>query len=525
MINKPPKNSKKLNKLIPPFIYQPLTPRHIRLFQLLPGDFNSSIAIKLYECDLGKAKFAYEALSYVWGDPTRKISIECNGAELFITKNLQIALRRIRFLQKPRTLWVDAICINQDDLFEREQQVPYMREIYPKADKVLVWLGEADEKAELALKAIDEWANFNRQYHHSNDATRFAKFEERFASKQDYRKLEELSTFKPDYRDTLKAVGELTYRAWFNRCWTFQEILLSTKAILLVGESGLTWEQFYHALEVFPLHLLADDVLNFNALVMCHGKAKIGNNGLFSSDSIPVSRNLSRLLQITRNFTASDPRDKIYSLLSVAQVKNPDKFLPNYSVSIRKTFIYLTLDMIRDESSLNVLMSNGELDRDKNLPSWCPDLRCKRGVVLTGYYDYISYNVNSGLRTDLRNLRTNERFELELEGALIDVVTEVFDLEELAQELKASLIDINFTAVLSEFSRKISLDRLELDKDMSPEASLLRTLSADHWFFGSYLKNSYREQWFPTHLRFRDLKRNIGPSDRSVGPTVKMEGY
>ncbi|RKF53652.1 putative heterokaryon incompatibility protein [Golovinomyces cichoracearum] len=480
----------------PPFRYSPLSSRQIRILTLFPGQPGSPLEISLKEICLSAVEYDYEALSYVWGNPTRQVSIKCNQAELKITTSVQLALCRLRYQNKPRKLWVDAICINQEDYDERAHQVPLMKEIYPRADKVLVWLGEADKKDELALKAIDEWATFNRQYRRDSDATRFSKFEERFA-------------FKPGYRDTLEAVGRLTYRSWFNRCWTFQEILLSSRAELLVGEFRITWDCFYHALEAFPLHLLAENVLNFNALFMCHGKAKVKDTAFTNSDSYPVSRNLSRILQITRNFTATDPRDKIFSILSISVMKNPCIFRPNYSKSIRETFVSLTLAMIQDENSLNVIMSCGEKNRDKALPSWCPDWSCERGVTLTGYYDYISYDVNAGLKPDLRNLQMNELFELEFDGALIDVVNRTYDLEALGDELRASAKDASFIDVLSKFVRKTGLQDCLLHDRLSPEAVLLRTLSADHWFFGAHLQGSYKEYWFPTHLRFRDLKRNM----------------
>ncbi|RKF56433.1 Heterokaryon incompatibility protein 6, OR allele, partial [Erysiphe neolycopersici] len=479
-LNFPSRMRRKLTKSSPAITYPPLSSHQIRILTLHPGQCESPIVTTIQNHDLNTVDESYEALSYVWGDQTRKVTIQCNDAELRITKSLYEALRQLRYQDRRRFLWVDAICINQDDLDERGQQVSLMKNIFPMASKVLVWLGEADEKTELAIKAIDKWATFNRQYRCNSDATRFSKFEERFA-------------FKPGYRDTLQAVGALTSRPWFDRCWTFQEILLSSQAEINVGKFRITWDCFYHALEAFPMHLLADDVLNFNALFMCHGKAKTKNSKSNDSDSIPVSRNLSRVLQITRNFTATDPRDKFFSVLSIATMNNPIIFQPNYNKSVRDTFISLTLAMIKDEDSLCVLMSCGEQNRDKNLPSWCPDWSCKRGVTLAGYFDYISYNVNAGLRPNLRNLQTNERYELELDGAVIDVVKEVYDLETLGNQLKASLKDINFTTVLSEFARKIGLEKCLLHNKLSPEAVLFRTLTADHWFFGAHLRDSYKE--------------------------------
>ncbi|POS87510.1 hypothetical protein EPUL_002113 [Erysiphe pulchra] len=486
---------RKLTKSSPAFTYPPITTNQIRVLTLHPGQCDSPIVITIQKHDLSTVNESYEALSYVWGDQTRKVTIQCNGAELRITKSLYVALRQLRYQNQCRTLWVDAICINQDDLDERGQQVSLMKKIFPMASKVLVWLGEADEKTEPAIKAIDKWATFNRQYRYDSNATRFSKFEERFA-------------FKPGYRDTLEAVGALTSRPWFDRCWTFQEIILSRQAELNVGKFRITWDCFYHALEAFPIHLLADDVLNFNALFMCHGKAKIKETTSNHSDSIPVSRNLSRVLQITRNFTATDPRDKIFSVLSIATMNNPSLFQPNYNKSVRDTFISSTLAMIKDEDSLRVLMSCGEQNRDKSLPSWCPDWNCKGGVTLAGYFDYISYNINASLRPDLRYLQMNDRYELELDGAEIDVVKEVYDLEILGNQLKASLKDINFTAVLSEFARKIGLEKCLLHDKLPPEAVLFRTLTADHWFFGAHLIDSYKEIWFPTHLRFRYIRRS-----------------
>src|ERR1700761_9437031 len=93
----------------------------------------------------------YEALSYTWGQSSENRTIQLNGCTLRITDNLYNALRRLRRLTSTRTLWVDALCINQDDLHERSQQVAIMGEIYGKAARVLVWLGEYSKASRLDL--------------------------------------------------------------------------------------------------------------------------------------------------------------------------------------------------------------------------------------------------------------------------------------------------------------------------------------------------------------------------------------
>lgn len=93
----------------------------------------------------------YEALSYCWGAPTgQKFHIKCNGHSFYALPSLRNALYALRLPDKPRTLWIDAICINQNTdgraLRERGQQVSMMQDIYRKAKRVVVWLGEVGEK-------------------------------------------------------------------------------------------------------------------------------------------------------------------------------------------------------------------------------------------------------------------------------------------------------------------------------------------------------------------------------------------
>lgn len=93
----------------------------------------------------------YEALSYCWGVPMgAKFHIKCNGYSFYALPSLRDALYALRLPDKPRTLWIDAICINQNTdnraLNERGQQVSMMQDIYRKSNRTVVWLGEEGEK-------------------------------------------------------------------------------------------------------------------------------------------------------------------------------------------------------------------------------------------------------------------------------------------------------------------------------------------------------------------------------------------
>ncbi|PVH97245.1 HET-domain-containing protein, partial [Periconia macrospinosa] len=112
----------------------------IRILDLLPGSGADPIVAELRPMSLDNLE-AYEALSYTWGTPDNAVGIELNGYRLEAGPNLFAAMTRFRNPTKTRTLWIDALCINQSSIEERTQQVRLMTLIYSKAAKVLVWLG------------------------------------------------------------------------------------------------------------------------------------------------------------------------------------------------------------------------------------------------------------------------------------------------------------------------------------------------------------------------------------------------
>jgi hypothetical protein len=119
----------------------------------LPGSGSSIIKSELKEINLNRAP-AFEALSYVWGCSDSPQDIECNGHLKSVTPNLCVALRRLRLVDKEQVVWIDAICINQENLDERSRQVLLMQEIYTRALRVIIWLGEDEGYAAVAIKVI-----------------------------------------------------------------------------------------------------------------------------------------------------------------------------------------------------------------------------------------------------------------------------------------------------------------------------------------------------------------------------------
>jgi hypothetical protein len=132
------------------------------LVKILPGTFTDAVACDLIQEDfwhshdlLRHDEPNYEALSYVWGDVSLKRPIHLNGQPFLVTTNLYSALCHLRWRNEVRTMWIDAICINQHDNAERTSQVQIMGDIYRAARRVVVWLGELDQDTEAAIKLMD----------------------------------------------------------------------------------------------------------------------------------------------------------------------------------------------------------------------------------------------------------------------------------------------------------------------------------------------------------------------------------
>jgi len=126
----------------------------IRLFHLSPassatGDIQGRLSVALLD-----DQPEYEALSYAWGNANDTVAIDIDGCLLPVTKNLYSALKHLQLQEQERTLWVDALCINQADLGERMHQVSLMASIYGQASQVIVWLGDGWDGSELAFKFL-----------------------------------------------------------------------------------------------------------------------------------------------------------------------------------------------------------------------------------------------------------------------------------------------------------------------------------------------------------------------------------
>lgn len=154
-------------------------------------------------------------LSYVWGNASRTTKIFVNGISFQATRNLVDFFRHYRFLPiqyQNTALWVDAICINQNDLDERGQQVALMSEIYGAPPLTISWLGleSAEEKSDFA---VDWIIKISKDVEEADDP-------------------ESLEWLEKNAKDLLKgntqgpvwsSIGSMLHRPYWTRVWTTQE--------------------------------------------------------------------------------------------------------------------------------------------------------------------------------------------------------------------------------------------------------------------------------------------------------------
>lgn len=213
----------------------------------------------------------FTALSYVWGasQPTQGITIDLKVGALSITRNCQDALRQIRHLYGSTTIWVDSICIDQSCETERCHQVSLMGDVYSRAKKVYIWLGEETPGRRRALECVDFAATF-MYLPLDRDAAGGVSQRLKFQLKV----IPPLATIKllrnwwkrrallRSYRHA--EFEELLGAAWFSRIWTFQEIVLATDAIILCGTATLNWSVFARGFRCLN-SLLADNVSSWDS--------------------------------------------------------------------------------------------------------------------------------------------------------------------------------------------------------------------------------------------------------------------
>ncbi|MCJ1276357.1 hypothetical protein MMC21_004162 [Puttea exsequens] len=422
---------------------------HIRVMTLQPAGAGEPLQCTLDKVALDAetlAAMAYEALSYVWGSKNKTQHIHCKGKPLSITQDLESCLLYLRNETSPTRLWIDQICINQNNIDERSAQVKIMGTIYRSAKRVVAWLGEASALSDLGIQFANELflALFSYIYLYPGI----------MIVNSDLGKPLPPTRFHLPQEDAVEwlALCDLYSRNYFRRLWIVQEALLNDETIAKCGESE------------FPLSMLiqlSDQFRRHQALAaLLHKKSGASDGSVLATKLAIVAkpdfeRNFDHLVSLFAAQQVCDPRDYIYGLASLANESHSSHISPNYNKSVAEVFTEFARVMIKDcgcKSVLNMVELN--LNDTIGTPSWVPDWTTHPLVGLTQpcrmLSDHFSTSTSSAESWEFVNdgnvLRIKGRRvdELVVEGLSHPTVEPAyvlnFDLDTVAQNEAETII-------------------------------------------------------------------------------------
>jgi hypothetical protein len=439
--------------------------REIRLLTLLPGSHDEPLQCLLSTVSLGAAE--YNALSYVWGAPVNDSStpteILLDGNRFPTTPNLHSALWHLRPLRDSHAicLWVDAVCINQNDMDERSQQVAMMRDIYSTATQVTIWLGEDDDDSNTAFDALltitgsEPWPQDD-------------------ASCSNIRRCSGTFFFY------------LTNRCpWLSRVWILQELALSKNdPIVVCGHKRTLWSTFIAAWQTIAKEAFAD-------WGKYKKKSRADDDGTIHEDDVGVTTlmkldvlddmrqavqqrggdSLKKLLYVSRTSAATDPRDRIYGLLGLLE---QDAIDPESSVTIPVDYRKPCSEVYADATAhffsrgegpyflSGVCLSGGpsaapqipslpKTVEQPELPSWVPDFTRQEPDKTTqpdGFYFHPPATMHaSGAGQGAKNgIVLSDGRTLKVEGLIVDRLADVTPFGSSLGTLKSDLVRLDALA-------------------------------------------------------------------------------
>ncbi|KAF2812997.1 uncharacterized protein BDZ99DRAFT_437772 [Mytilinidion resinicola] len=494
--------------------YAPLpSATSIRLLELSPSD-DSKVSCSLRAFELRDAP-PFDALSYTWGNPLPQLSraslpaskgrrptttsnslsrppysskkielanapedsgrirrypIICDDSSIFVTANLKDALQMLckslgstERITESRYLWIDAICVDQKNILERNLQVALMAETFKAAQKVIVWLGKEDEFTSDALTVINAISTIPEPHWASASYTSFY---------ADEGCLKELGISHLSIFNWLGFIAFIN-RPWFKRAWVVQEIALAKTAVLVCGQNTLPWDKlsktlafikksrWYHHLSTEKLRhvatvretpgvyknlLKSKAEVDMSSFYLDRTRIQVAASGRFVPHSAVRRRKPSlRVLLDTHRFSGStDARDKVYAFLGLADRKafpfntQPKALAADYKLTVQQVYTETVRALLIANKDLDILCHKEDRSRTKipSLPSWVPDYSVAikpyplkfRGVVQMKLWKA------SGKLSWAPDMAAMNNGLLPVQGYLLDVIDNASIMREESQD-------------------------------------------------------------------------------------------
>ncbi|KAH7400573.1 heterokaryon incompatibility protein-domain-containing protein [Phaeosphaeria sp. MPI-PUGE-AT-0046c] len=419
---------------MPSFAYTPLPPGTIRLLSPASRGTSSGHIWRLETVKLNEG-VKYDALSYTWGSQDEKLTITLNGRCFHVHRNLYTALpylatrRRRRFQRHP--IWIDAICINQEDKEEVRQQVALMNYIFGQARMVWVWLGLTEVQSWIpeAIMVLDKIASAAPKIEKTESKL------DRLAIIQDM----DLYGLQPALLD---AIAHLIGNPWYYRVWVIQEAALARDWVFLCGENDISPKVIEAAMIVFrdtdargdmgkiKLHaFLASSIFEMRQQVQKTSK----DPGQYPDHELLMSVSLYTTISQRHCQLAED---RIWGLRGLStssplldhnlqHAPNTDDLYTHFSRHVLSRNTPDRLWWIWLELAFSPV-------RSPTLPSWVPDFHLVAATSMT--YDPIRHHsLEEGVKIRASHKDTKFRLgeymnEVLLRGKMLDEVMEVLDV-------------------------------------------------------------------------------------------------
>jgi hypothetical protein len=434
-------------------VYESLEPDYIRILTVRPGSRDATISCELTPYSISTLagsesdarNISFEALSYTWGDPTPCHVIKCNGHDLPIANNLHHALQYLRLADRPMSVWIDAICINQHDIAEKGEQIRHMYKIYQLATQVVVWLGPHCGNSKLAVQSIEYLKNVDNRH--------------RILRRDHGTKC--VQTLK----QVVASLESLFHRPWFERSWIRQEIAAAQKVMVRCGNDEMTWssmkkiancmwrlqekivssasEHAHNSTHPTVTDAFHSSPLRYLKRKLFPGQSLLSDNGDLRSLWYYHAGGFLDYLMVSRAFQATNPRDKVYAVLGIASVpieseKAPEpheedmpKMRVDYGASVSEVYQYTAKYIINRNRNLDVLciLSSHRDENSTDLPTWTPDWRVTTtSIPLYANWDYFSYKFGAAGFTKALPQDQDNVGILVAQGFPLNVITELVPL-------------------------------------------------------------------------------------------------
>jgi hypothetical protein len=415
---------------LPTFTYTPLLANEIRL--LTPVIEDDNIAWTLSTVQLDSQDLKFETLSYVWGSQDESFPIVCNEKLFWVHHNLHTALpylARRANVNEILPIWIDAICINQNDDEEKIVQIRSMHQIYRRAFRMWIWLGIAEHQ-DCILEAISTLSWLKQL---DEDPTNRAR--KRGSSP-------EMFHLDPSVH---KAVMHLIANPWYRRLWVIQEFVLSSHAVALCGEHKV------------PIDLLEEAQWSW---VRCRNASNLNfsvgelrdvwlSGQIFSV--VPPGKQLSKATSIEEIATmlihvashssyqqCLQPRDRVLGLLGFFDTRTIDIPIGDFysCASIPELYAkfsaFLLTNAVHDPDTIPyvwIWLDNASVPgKDGRFPSWVPDLHHSAytidrwSAIFHGTIEQRDYKASRRFKFFRRGCQYDE---LKIPGRLLDSVVGV----------------------------------------------------------------------------------------------------